>query len=77
VFLRLGSAESQGSTKGCHGFLETKMLNGRRVVLVDLKMYVWRHSTLGIPLLTVRRQSVAASVQNLTDSVKSASTARH
>jgi len=50
------SAESQGSTKGCHGFLETKMFNGWRVVLVVLKMYVWRHSTVIIPSLTTLNQ---------------------
>ena len=77
VFLKLGSAESQGSAKGCYGFPETKMLKGRRVVLVVLKMYVWRHSTLVVPSLTARRQSVAASIQNFPDSVMSVSTADH
>jgi len=39
---------------------------------------VWQHSTLIIPLLTARRQPIAAPIQTQPDPVvKSVSTARH
>jgi len=41
LFLKLGSAEPQGSAKGCQGCRETKMRNGRRVLLAVLNLYVW------------------------------------
>jgi len=40
AFLRMGSAESQGSVKGCLGFYETKTFNGGRFLLVVLNLYV-------------------------------------
>ena len=33
VFLKMVSAETQGSAKGCQGFRQTKMRNGGRVLL--------------------------------------------
>jgi len=40
VFLKLGSAEPQGSAKGFQGFRETKMCNDGGVILAVLNLYV-------------------------------------
>jgi hypothetical protein len=40
VFLTLGSAEPQGSSKGCQGFREMNMCNSREVLLAVLNLYV-------------------------------------
>ena len=82
MFLKLGSAEPQGSAKGCQGFRETKVHNGGGVLLAVLNFYV----RIKIPVATLdtnqsliaHRQSIAASTQKLPDSVvQSISTDRH
>ena len=66
MFLRLDYG------KCCQGFREKKIRNGGTVLLAVLYFYVklvWRFSTLIIPLLIAGRQSIAASIQRLPDSV--------
>ena len=67
VFLKLGS------TKGCHGFQETKVHNGGRVLLAVLNLSV----RIKISVVTFHTnhfvtdstQSIAASIKKLPDSV--------
>jgi hypothetical protein len=77
LYLKLGSA------KGCQVLRASKMRNGGRVLMVVLNLYV----QIKIPVATFdnnhpvtdsTQQSIAASVQKLSDSVvKSVSTARY
>jgi hypothetical protein len=66
LFLKLGFTEPQSTAEGCQVFREMEMRNGRRVFFLPSKicMYklklAWRQSTLIIPSLIARRQSIAA-----------------
>lgn len=40
VYLTLGSAEPQGSAKGCRGFRRTHMSNGGNVLLAVINLQV-------------------------------------
>ena len=55
------SVEPHGFAKGCVSFRETEMHNGGRVLLAVL------NSTLIIPSLIARRQSIAPSIQKHPD----------
>jgi hypothetical protein len=86
IYIIYISVLQTGYRKGCQGFRETKMRNRGRILMAALNLYelqfVWPHSTLTIPSLTARRQSIAASVQQLPHSAvrsfsQSVSTTRH
>ena len=69
MFLKIGFAELQDSTKWCHGFRETKTRNWRRLLLTVLNLYVRIKIRVGdirhiIPSLMARRQSIYFNPQS-------------
>jgi hypothetical protein len=77
VFLKLGSVNSvRGSER--RKWVMAEVFHWRPSICMYELKFVWRHSTLIIPSLMARIQSIASSVQKLPDiAVKSGSTARH
>ena len=73
MFLETGSAEPLVSAEGCLGFRETKMVNGGRVFLAVVNLYV--RITIRVATFDTNHsvidnaQSNAASIQKLPDSV--------
>ena len=73
MFLKLRSAELQGTAKGCQGFRVTKTGNDGRVLLAVQNFYVG--IKISVPTfdtnhsVTVSTQSIAVSIQKLPDSV--------
>jgi len=69
VFIKLGS------TKGSHGFQETKVRNGGRVLLAVFNLYVRIKISVATfhtnHFVTDSTQSIAASIKKLPDSVVS------
>jgi hypothetical protein len=72
VFIELGSSETPVYAKWCLEFRETKMLNGGRVLLAVVNMYVRIAISVATfdtnNSVTDNTQSSAASIQKFTDS---------